>query len=73
MLDRFLVSGDPRQFHNSDAAARVRQSMLKMIFALAGSGELLRAPRRIIPDEWRIGLRPGCDTRWRYLDQVDRR
>ena len=39
MLDRFLVSGDPRQFHNSDAAARVRQSMLKMIFALAGSGE----------------------------------
>jgi hypothetical protein len=37
-----------------------------------GSGELLRAPRRIIPDEWR-GLRPGCDTRWRYLDRVDRR
>ena len=26
-----------------------------------------------IPDEWRIGLRPGCDTRWRYLDRVDRR
>jgi hypothetical protein len=40
MLDRFLVSGDPRQFHNSDAAARVRQSMLKMIFALAA---MLRA------------------------------